>query len=74
MKARIAPRLFLFRGNALRLGAQRAHQIEGHGLGLAIVQRVVQAHGGEIEARNAQDGGLEVIIRLPMDLEKPSSL
>jgi len=51
-----------------------ASRAEGHGLGLAIVQRVVQAHGGEIEARNAQGGGLEVIIRLPMDLEKPSSL
>ncbi|MBE1159034.1 sensor histidine kinase [Dyella acidiphila] len=37
----------------------------GHGLGLTIVQRVVQVHGGEVTARNAADGGLEVILQLP---------
>jgi two-component system OmpR family sensor kinase len=42
-----------------------AAQAGGHGLGLAIVQRVMQAHGGEVAARNAVDGGLEIIMRLP---------
>lgn len=42
-----------------------AVQASGHGLGLAIVQRVMQAHGGEVAAQNRQDGGLEVIMRLP---------
>ncbi|MDE3211366.1 MAG: HAMP domain-containing histidine kinase, partial [Pseudomonadota bacterium] len=43
-----------------------AARAEGHGLGLAIVQRVVQAHGGSIEVRNAEGGGLEIRLRLPL--------
>ena len=39
---------------------------EGHGLGLAIAQHVVQAHGGTISARNRPDGGLCVDITLPL--------
>ncbi|OOG49168.1 HAMP domain-containing sensor histidine kinase [Rhodanobacter sp. C01] len=39
---------------------------DGHGLGLAIVQRVVKVHGGEIHARNGEGGGLEVLLRLPL--------
>ena len=37
----------------------------GMGLGLAIAQRAVAAHGGSIVARNAAGGGLEIDIRLP---------
>ncbi|WP_266181567.1 HAMP domain-containing sensor histidine kinase [Dyella humicola] len=49
----------LFRGsNAVR--------VDGHGLGLAIVQRVVRAHGGDIHADNAEGGGLVVHLRLPL--------
>lgn len=54
------PRLFrpFFRGtNAVRA--------EGHGLGLAIVQRVVTAHRGSVSAVNSPGGGLEVVFRLP---------
>ncbi|MEO8809614.1 MAG: ATP-binding protein [Rhodanobacter sp.] len=48
-----------FRGsNALRA--------EGHGLGLSIVQRVVQVHGGSIDVRNAEGGGLVIRLRLPL--------
>ena len=43
-----------------------AAQAEGHGLGLAIAQRIVKAHGGQIEARNAEGGGLAVSITLPV--------
>ena len=43
-----------------------AARAEGHGLGLAIVQRVVQVHGGDIHARNGDGGGLEVRLRLPL--------
>jgi two-component system OmpR family sensor kinase len=39
---------------------------EGHGLGLAIAQHVVQAHGGKIKATNRTDGGLCVEITLPV--------
>jgi len=47
-----------------RAGASRTG-IDGHGLGLAIAQRVVQAHGGEIVAANRDGGGLQVTITLP---------
>ncbi|MGH8855164.1 MAG: HAMP domain-containing sensor histidine kinase, partial [Telluria sp.] len=49
-----------FRGNAGR------GNVDGHGLGLAIAQRVVAAHGGEIHAENREAGGLRVSIRLPL--------
>ncbi len=42
-----------------------AARAEGHGLGLAIAQRIVQAHGGSISAHNREGGGLEVSISLP---------
>lgn len=50
-----------------------AARAAGHGLGLAIVQRVVKAHGGSIELGNAADGGLCVELQLPLD-EKPARL
>jgi signal transduction histidine kinase len=40
--------------------------VEGHGLGLAIAQQVVQAHGGAIAACNRVDGGLCVEVTLPI--------
>jgi two-component system, OmpR family, sensor kinase len=37
----------------------------GAGLGLAIVQGVLDAHGGQISAGNAPDGGAIFVVRLP---------
>jgi len=37
----------------------------GYGLGLAITQRVVQAHGGKVTAANGTNCGLVVTIELP---------
>ncbi|MGC1550284.1 MAG: sensor histidine kinase, partial [Rhodanobacter sp.] len=34
----------------------------GHGLGLSIVRRVVDLHGGDIQLRNAEPHGLEVTL------------
>jgi signal transduction histidine kinase len=50
----------------------RADQGEGgFGLGLAIVQRLVHADGGEIELQPRAGGGLEAIVRLPVASEAP---
>ncbi|MGN6383548.1 MAG: sensor histidine kinase [Dyella sp.] len=46
-------------------GSNAAHA-DGLGLGLGIVQRVVQVHGGSVRAANAPGGGLEVTLRLPL--------
>jgi signal transduction histidine kinase len=39
---------------------------DGHGLGLAIAQHVIQAHGGSIKATNRAGGGLCVEMILPV--------
>jgi signal transduction histidine kinase len=43
---------------------------EGFGLGLAIVRRLVQADGGEIELRPRAGGGLECLVRLRATAER----
>jgi two-component system sensor histidine kinase MprB len=42
-----------------------ARAMPGAGLGLAIVREVAEAHGGEVEAENAADGG--AVVRLSLD-------
>jgi two-component system OmpR family sensor kinase len=37
----------------------------GAGLGLAIVARIVAAHGGQVTAANADGGGASFVVRLP---------
>jgi signal transduction histidine kinase len=39
---------------------------DGHGLGLAIAKRIIEAHGGSIRATNRAGGGLQVAITLPV--------
>ncbi|MFM2076556.1 MAG: hypothetical protein RJA49_446 [Actinomycetota bacterium] len=41
----------------------------GSGLGLSIVRSIVEAHGGEVFARNADDGGAELGFFLPLSDE-----
>ena len=49
-----------------RVDAARGHGgAGGEGLGLAIAARAVHLHGGTIEARNLEGGGLAVHITLP---------
>jgi nitrogen fixation/metabolism regulation signal transduction histidine kinase len=40
---------------------------KGTGLGLAIVKKLVEEHGGTIQARNAERGGAEISILLPVE-------
>lgn len=49
-----------------RVGEARDRASGGYGLGLAISRQAVQAHGGSIEAANAEGGGLRVTLRLPL--------
>ena len=46
----------------------RSHpnNVDGHGLGLAIAQHVLAAHGGSISAANRDGGGLQVRLSLPL--------
>ncbi|MFC1690320.1 ATP-binding protein [Pseudomonadota bacterium] len=50
-----------------RVQESRDRDSGGHGLGLSIVANAVKHHGGNIQARNAEDGGLIVTVTLPLD-------
>lgn len=50
----------------------KSGQTQGYGLGLSIAQRVVQAHNGQIKARNREQGGLAVSIELPLSATEDS--
>jgi signal transduction histidine kinase len=49
-----------------RLGAQRTGSEEGSGLGLSIVSTIAEAHGGTVDLQALRDGGLRVVIALPL--------
>ncbi|HEY4621767.1 MAG TPA: HAMP domain-containing sensor histidine kinase [Gaiellaceae bacterium] len=44
--------------------ARAARGMRGSGLGLAIVRQVAEAHGGEVTAERAEDGGTRMTLRL----------
>ncbi len=50
-----------------RVDDARDREAGGVGLGLAIAERAVRLHGGEVKANNLPDGGLVVKIKLPVN-------
>lgn len=42
---------------------------EGNGLGLAVAWKIVKAHGGEIIAENAPEGGARFLILIPAKMD-----
>lgn len=59
----ILPQLF---DPFVRVDEARSREQGGYGLGLAITERIIRLHGGQVTAHNAQEGGLCVEIRLPV--------
>jgi len=49
-----------------RTDAARQRKSGGSGLGLAIAKRAIERQGGRIRASNADGGGLEIEILLPL--------
>lgn len=47
-----------------------AAQVQGAGLGLSLVQRIVEAHGGRITVRSTPGAGSEFIVQLPSASEE----
>ena len=53
-----------------RVADARERKTGGAGLGLAITRRAVELHGGTVQARNAEGGGLIVEMRLPSVMQQ----
>lgn len=50
----------------VRLDTARGQNVKGVGLGLSIARDAAQAHGGDLILSDSPDGGLRVILRLPV--------
>lgn len=59
----LLPRLF---DRLFRADASRSRESGGAGLGLALVQRIVEAHRGHVQALPSPLGGVRIAITLPL--------
>ena len=48
-----------------RLGTERVQRVGGHGLGLAIVSAIADAHSASVTARARESGGLDIAVSFP---------
>jgi signal transduction histidine kinase len=48
-----------------RLGTGRIRAANGHGLGLAIVRAIAEAHGAWLCATARAEGGLDIVVSFP---------
>ena len=53
-------------GSSMFTARVKGSDSHGHGLGLAFVEAVVGAHTGEVTALNREEGGAQLVIRLPL--------
>jgi signal transduction histidine kinase len=51
-----------------QLGTERARRSDGHGLGLAIVRAIADAHGASVTASAREGGGLDITVAFPTGL------
>lgn len=61
----IPPEVLPYVFDPFRSGRERASRVEGLGLGLYIVQQIVQAHGGRIDVRSDEALGTRFRVLLP---------
>jgi signal transduction histidine kinase len=54
----------------LFVGRVKGRASTGHGLGLAFVDAVVQAHGGSVVAKNREKCGAQIKVSLPLSFPK----
>jgi signal transduction histidine kinase len=64
------------RGKALELFSRLNPAVEGSGVGLAMVKRIVEHNGGAVRLEDTPGGGLTVVFSVPLErvLEFPESL
>lgn len=48
-----------------RLGTERTQRSGGHGLGLAIVRAIADAHGAAVTTAARDSGGLDITVTFP---------
>lgn len=53
------------RERSFRLFARGRSHVEGSGIGLATVRRIVEVHHGRVDLHNGPDGGTVVVVELP---------